>query len=133
MKPITAFLVAGLALTVTSAVPAQGNGSVAKQVIGTWQGPYQTDQAPPGSLKLTVARDTSGWKVSMDVISDDPPAVGEVREFKVEGDQVSWVQDIAEMECRSVAKLVAGALKGTSECSQGGALAITATWILVKE
>ena len=131
MKPVSALLVAVLATAAAAPVLAQGD--LAKQVIGTWQGPYQAEQVPPGSLKLTVARDTSGWKVSMDVISDDPPPVGEVREFKVEADQVSWVQDIAEMECRSVAKMVAGALKGQSECTQGGALTVTATWVLIKQ
>jgi hypothetical protein len=131
MKPLSALLIACFALTVGTPLPAQGN--LAKQVLGTWQGPYQAEQVPPGSLKLTVARDTSGWKVTMDVISDDPPPVGEVREFKVEADQVSWVQDIAEMECRSVAKMVAGALKGQSECTQGGAVTVTATWVLVKQ
>jgi hypothetical protein len=131
MKPVTSLLVALLATAAASPLAAQGN--LAKQVVGTWQGPYQTDQAPPGSLKLVVARDTSGWKVTMDVISDDPPPVGEIRDFKVEVDQVSWTQDIAEMECHSVAKMVGGALKGQSDCMQGGALAVTATWILVKQ
>jgi hypothetical protein len=130
MKPVSSLLVVLLA---TAASPVLAQGDLAKQVIGTWLGPYQAEQVPPGSLKLTVARDTSGWKVTMDVISDDPPPVGEVKEFKVEADQVSWVQDIAEMECRSVAKMVGGALKGQSECTQGGALAVTATWILVKQ
>ena len=131
MKPVSSLVIALLVTGAASPVLAQGN--LAKQVIGTWQGPYQAENVPPGSLKLVVARDTSGWKVSMDVISDDPPPVGEVREFKIDADQVSWTQDIAEMECRSVAKLVAGALKGQSECTQGGALAVTATWILVKQ
>lgn len=131
MKPVSSLLVALLATALASPVSAQGG--LSKQLIGTWQGPYQADQVPPGSLKLVVARDTSGWKVTMDVISDDPPPVGEVREFKVEADQVSWVQDIAEMECHAVAKMVGGALKGQSECTQDGALAVTATWILVKQ
>jgi len=131
MKPVSSLVIALLVTGAASPVLAQG--TLAKQVIGTWQGPYQAENVPPGSLKLVVARDTSGWKVSMDVISDDPPPVGEVREFKIDADQVSWVQDIAEMECHSVAKLVAGALKGQSECTQGGALAVTATWILVKQ
>jgi hypothetical protein len=131
MKPVSSLLVALLATAVASAVPAQGD--LGKQIIGTWLGPYQAEQVPPGSLKLVVAKDTSGWKVTMDVISDDPPAVGEVREFKIEVDQVSWVQDIAEMECRAVAKMVGGALKGQSECTQGGAVTVTATWVLLKQ
>jgi hypothetical protein len=131
MKPVSSLLIALFATAVATPVPAQEN--LAKQIIGTWQGPYQAEQVPPGSLKLVVARDTSGWKVTMDVISDDPPPVGEVREFKVEADQVSWVQDIAEMECHAVAKMVGGALKGQSECTQGGALAVSATWILVRQ
>jgi hypothetical protein len=107
---------------------------ISKQLIGTWEGPYQSEAVPPGSLKLVVAREANKeWKVSLAIISDQPPAAGELRDFAVEGNSVSWVQDIDEMTCRSVAKLVAGLLKGDAECSQGGAVVLTATFLLEKK
>ena len=109
-------------------------GDLPKQLIGTWEGPYQSEAVPPGSLKLVVARAANGdWNVTLEVISDQPPPAGEVKEFAVQGDSVSWVQDISDMQCKSVAKLVAGVLKGDAECSQGGAVVLTATFLLEKK
>jgi hypothetical protein len=88
---------------------------------------------PPGTLKLIIAKEQDAWKVSLTVISDEPPPTGEVKEFAVEGNAVSWTQEIAEMVCASKATLVAGVLKGTAECSQGGAVVVTATFLLGKQ
>lgn len=112
-------------------VPAQGD--LSKQILGTWQGPYQSESVPPGALKLVVAKENAEWKVTLEISADDPPPAGEVREFKVENGEASWVQTVADMECRSIAKLVEGALKGGAECSQGGAVVVTATFVLIKQ
>jgi hypothetical protein len=125
-------------LALATNAEAQGkpapSAEVARQFIGTWEGPYQSEAVPPGSLKLVIAQDEKQqWKVTLEVISDQPPAAGEVRDFTVEAGTVSWVQDISEMLCRSVAKLVAGVLKGDAECSQGGAVVLTASFLLEKK
>src|SRR5258706_4323160 len=106
---------------------------ISKQIVGTWEGPYQSESVPPGTLKLVVAREVTGWRVTLTVISDQPPAAGDVKDFTVDKGTVSWVQDIADMECRSSATLVSGVLKGTAECSQGGAVVVTATFLLEKK
>jgi hypothetical protein len=107
---------------------------ISSQLIGTWEGPYQSEAVPPGSLKLVIAQvEKREWKVTLEVISDQPPPAGEVRDFTVEAGTVSWIQDIADMQCRSVAKLVAGVLKGDAECTQGGAVVVTATFLLEKK
>jgi hypothetical protein len=122
---------AGAAQAQNAPAPA---ADIAKQLIGTWEGPYQSEAVPPGSLKLVVAREANReWKVSLAIITEQPPAAGELRDFAVEGNSVSWVQDVDEMSCRSVAKLVAGMLKGDAECSQGGAVVLTATFLLEKK
>ncbi len=104
-----------------------------KEVTGVWEGPYQSDAVPPGNLKLTVARTPAKeWQVTLEVFADQPPTTGSVRDFKVEGNKVSWVQDIADMVCASAGTMTAGVLKGTAECSQGGAVVVTATFLLAK-
>jgi len=106
---------------------------ISKQIVGTWEGPYQSESVPPGSLKLVIGKDATGWKVSLTVISDQPPAAGDVKDFTVDKGTIAWVQEIADMECRSTATLVAGLLKGSAECTQGGAVVVTATFLLEKK
>lgn len=112
---------------------APAKPDVSRQLLGVWEGPYQSEAVPPGSLKLTVARDQATWKVTLEVISDQPPVAGEVQNFTVEGSTISWMQVIADMECHSTATLVAGILKGAAECTQAGAVAVTASFLLEKK
>lgn len=107
---------------------------ISRQLIGTWEGPYQSEAVPPGSLRLVIAQgEKHEWKVTLEIISDQPLAAGEVRDFTVEAGTASWVQDIGDMQCRSVVKLVAGVLKGDAECTQVGAVAVTASFLLEKK
>jgi hypothetical protein len=130
------------ALLAFAALPAAGQSSrpkvpppisaQEKQLIGTWEGPYASEQAPPGGLRLVIARD-SVWKVTLEVLSDQAIAAGEIRDLKVEGSSLSWVQDIADMLCRASGAIVDGTLKGDTSCEQGGAVTITASWVLLKK
>jgi len=131
--------IAGLSLTasclLTYALAAQSASTQdqSRELPGVWEGPYQSDAVPPGNLKLTIARTpTREWKVTLEVFADQPPTTGDVRDFKVEGNKVSWVQDIADMVCASSGTVTSGVLKGSAECSQGGAVVVTATFLLAK-
>ena len=129
-----------LGLTAATAMPAAAQASKPapaptaqdKQFIGTWEGPYASEQAPPGSLRVVITKDTD-WKLTLEVIADQAIAAGEVRELKVEGGVISWVQDIMEMTCKAQGSIVGGTLKGETNCEQGGAVAITASWVLLKK
>lgn len=112
--------------------PTPTPASVEKVLIGTWEGPYQSEQAPPGLLRLVISKDTR-WKASLGVITDQDVPAGEVQELKVDGENVSWVQEIMGMTCRTSAALDAGSLKGDTSCEQGGAVAITASFVLLKK
>ena len=114
-------------------VPAPKTDDIGPKLIGTWEGPYQSDQAPPGSLRLVIGKEANVWRVTLQVQADQPIDAAEIRDFKIEGAQMSWVQDIMGMECRTQANLESGALKGGTECSQGGAVAITATFVMLKK
>ena len=130
-----------LALLVLFAAPVAAQSPAPKPVaptaaekpfLGTWEGPYASEQAAPGELRLVISKDTT-LKASLTVMSDQPIEAGEVRELKIEDGVISWVQDIMEMSCRASAMVNAGTLKGETVCSQGGVVAITAAWVLVKK
>ena len=114
-------------------VPVPKTDDMSSKLIGTWEGPYQSDQAPPGALRLVIEKEAGAWKVALQVQSDQPIDAAEVRDFTVDGAEVTWVQDIMGMECKSQATLENGTLKGGTECSQGGAVAITATFVMLKK
>ena len=106
----------------------------ATAVVGVWEGPYQSEAVPPGTLKLTITRDsTKALQATLEVFSDQPPPVGPVKDFKLEGNKVSWSQEIAEMICLSTGTITSGVLKGSAECSQNGAVVVTATFLLEKK
>jgi hypothetical protein len=130
---LTVSALAGVVLSARVASAQVPAPDISKQIIGTWQGPYQSESVPPGSLKLVIAHDATGWKVTMDVISDQPPPVGDIKDFTVDKGTLSWSQDIQDMNCKSTATLVSGVLKGSAECSQGGAVVLTATFLLEKK
>lgn len=121
----------------TGTLAAQGAATpasdFAEKLVGTWEGPYQSDAAPPGSLRLVVAKENGAWKVSLGVISDQDIPASDVADFKVEGSQVSWSQGIAGMDCRTTATIENGFLKGGTECGNGGGMSITATFLLARK
>jgi len=120
------------ALRAQAPAPTPKPAEVEKALLGKWEGPYQSDQAPPGSLRLLVAKEAGAWKVSLQVISDQELPAGDVKEFKVVGKTVSWDQEISGLLCHASAELVNGTLTGGSQCEQGGAVTITASWVLLK-
>ena len=130
---VTFALLALAAAPALAQVPAPKTEDIGPKLIGTWEGPYQSDQAPPGNLRLVIAKEAGAWKVTLQVQTDQPIDAAEVRDFKVDGAQISWVQDIMGMECKSQANLESGTLKGGTECAQGGAVAITATFVMLKK
>lgn len=131
---------ATLAIVVLGGAPAAAQTpaaptapDISERLIGTWEGPYQSDAAPPGGIRLIVAREGGAWKVTLGVISDQELPTSEVTDFKVEGDVVSWSQGIAGLDCNSQATIENGVLKGGTECSAGGGAPITATFLLQKK
>lgn len=135
MKRIALFALTLFALSSIPATAQQmpGKADMSKEILGVWEGPYQSDQVPPGSLRLTVAQEGQVWKVTLEVITDQAPGSGEVRDFKVEGDQITWAQTVGDFDCLNRGTVAGGILKGTAECSQNGAVALTASYILEKK
>ena len=122
-----------LLLLAGTAAAQEKPADISRQIIGTWEGAYQSQAVPPGNLKLVVAREAGVWKATLQIVTEQPPNAGELREFTIQGNTVSWIQDVDDMQCKSVSTLVAGVLKGEAECSQGGAVVLTATFLLEKK
>jgi hypothetical protein len=133
MRALALLLLLAAPLAAQSPAPKPVNPTAAeKPFLGTWEGPYTSEQAAPGELRLVISKDTT-LKASLTVMSDQPIEAGETRELKIEEGVISWVQDIMGMVCRASAMINAGTLKGETVCEQGGAVAITAAWVLVKK
>ena len=98
--------------------PTPADSAKAK-FAGTWEGTYQSDHAPDGGMRLTVARD-SVWKATLDISADQPIPTREVTDFEVDGNNVYWNQELMGMPCKSSAVLVDGTLKGETNCGHGG-------------
>lgn len=133
MTAALAFVVLGSSIAAAQTPAAPAVTDISEKLLGTWEGPYQSDAAPPGGIRLVVAKENGSWKVSLAVLSDQELPTSEVIDFKVEGGVVSWTQGIAGLDCRSQATVENGVLKGGTECSQGGGAPITATFLLQKK
>ncbi|MEP6493386.1 MAG: hypothetical protein ABJF01_11955 [bacterium] len=94
--------------------------SIAAELIGTWEGQFQTDHSAPGVLTLTIGRDTA-WKAKIDMMAGDQSFPSRVTEFKVSGNVVSWTQDMMGMSCKGSAALAAGTLRGETVCEHASA------------
>lgn len=112
--------------------PAPSAAVFEKTLLGTWEGPYQSEQTPPGGLRLSITKQDTLWKATLTVLNDQDMPGSEVTEFKVSGGHISFAQEIMGMTCRANAELVAGTLKGESQCEQGGTVVVTATWVLMR-
>lgn len=117
-------LALAFALLLTAATAAQAQRSAAvpdsvkKKFVGTWEGKYFSDHAGENTLKLVIARDTA-WKATMDITSDMNLPTSSLASFKVDGNTVTWTQELMGATCESSGVLVAGTLKGEIKCGPG--------------
>ncbi len=134
MIKVTSVALAVMVLSgASAAAQAPAVADMSNKLIGTWEGPYQSDMAPPGGLRLVVAMESGVWKVTIAIVSDQEIPSSEINDFKVEGETVSWSQEVMGLDCRSQASVENGVLKGGTECSSGGATAIAVTFLLQKK
>jgi hypothetical protein len=85
-------------------------------MLGTWEGKFQLSSQGTGGMELLVARD-SVYRVKMQLIVDHPFPPMDLRDFKVDGRYVTWVNDLMGTTCNGTAVLDdAGAMKGEMKC-----------------
>lgn len=85
-------------------------------MLGTWEGKFQLSSQGTGGMELLVARD-SVYRVKMQLIVDHPFPPVDLRDFKVDGKNVTWVNDLMGTTCNATAVLDdAGEMKGEMKC-----------------
>jgi hypothetical protein len=95
-------------------------------IVGTWAGTFQMQST--GGMELLVARDTT-WHVKMQLIVDHPFPPVDIRDFKVDGKNVTWTSDLMGTACKAKATIDdAGTMKGDMACD-----ARTLTFSLTKK
>src|SRR5438552_1115270 len=76
-----------------SSGPTSSPMTADKNLVGAWEGPYSADHGPPGSIRLTIVRDST-WKASMELVAGGEPVPTTIRDFRVDGNSVSWTQEL---------------------------------------
>jgi hypothetical protein len=94
-------------------------------MAGTWAGTFQMQST--GGMELLVTRD-SVWHAKMQLVVDHPFPPVDTREFKVDGKNVSWINDLMGTPCKATATVDAGVMKGEMKCD-----ARTLTFSLTKK
>ena len=94
-------------------------------MVGTWAGTFQMQAT--GGMELLVARD-SVWRAKMQLVVDHPFPPVDTRDFKVDGKNVTWVNDLMGTPCKATATVEAGVMKGEMKCD-----ARTLTFSLTKK
>lgn len=119
--------------SVASAQNPPASASDSARFVGVWEGPYESDAVPPGTIKLFISKVGGVWKAVMAVRSDEPLFEVEVTELKIAGSEMSFTNEAMGLVCRSTTRVDGGALKGRAECSQNGALQFVTTYVLLKQ
>jgi hypothetical protein len=99
--------------------PGAAQDSAKAKFAGTWEGSFESDHAPNGTVRLVLARDTE-WKGTLEIVSNAHMPAAAIQNFEVSGNTITFTQDRAGSSCTASAQLEAGALKGQMSCGHGG-------------
>lgn len=101
--------------------------------IGTFKGPFVTD-GPSGTMTFTFAQANNAWKVNALAEAEGaPPASGDARDVKVEGNAFSFAQTFGEYDVLFKGTREGDMLKGTLEAYQAGSMVGSGTFELKKQ
>ena len=121
----TFLMIASVAVLSANPVHAQSSRPDASQdsaktkFAGTWEGDFESDHAPNGTVRLVLARDTE-WKGTLEIVSNAQMPAAAVQNFEVSGNTITFTQDRDGSSCTASAQLEAGTLKGQMSCGHGG-------------
>src|SRR5262249_45046925 len=91
----------------------------AKALIGTWEGSYTSDHAPPGAMKLVIAKDSTIKATALSLALGGEMQSVPVHDFGVTTTDISWIQETMGMSCQATAVLKSGQMKGAVVCGHG--------------
>jgi hypothetical protein len=98
--------------------PAAGGDKATISFVGEWEGTYQTDHGPGGSMSMRIAKD-SIWKATAEVLSGSQAMATRITSVSVDGNTIAWTQELMGMSCKASAVLEAAEMKGTTVCEHG--------------
>ena len=91
----------------------------AKALIGTWEGAYTSDHAPPGGMKLVIAKDSVIKATALSIALGAEMQAVPVHDFVVTSTDISWIQETMGMSCQATAVVKSGQMKGAVVCGHG--------------
>jgi hypothetical protein len=101
--------------------------------VGTYKGPFVTD-GPSGNMTFTFAQENKVWKVNAAAEAEGaPPASGDARDVKIEGNNFSFAQTFGEYDVLFKGTKEGDLLKGTLEAYQAGSMVGSGTFELKKQ
>jgi hypothetical protein len=115
-SPITAHV-----LRLTSYVPEVILPDTTADLVGTWDGLFNSPAMGQGAMKLVVSK-RADYKATV-TISRDESMSAEATNFKVQGNELSWTLDLHGNACDSTAVIEGSVLKGETAC--GGQVMFT--------
>ncbi|HEX9892669.1 MAG TPA: hypothetical protein VGA78_02050 [Gemmatimonadales bacterium] len=101
--------------------------------VGTFKGTFVTD-GPSGNMTLTIGQENKVWKFSGAVEAEGaPPANGDGRDIKVEGNAFEFTQTFGEFDVIFKGTRDGTTIKGTIEAYQAGSMVGSGTFELTKQ
>jgi hypothetical protein len=99
--------------------PSISRDSAASRLAGTWDGRFESDHGPAGTIQLVLAHDPS-WRMSLEMSHGDKAIHSRASDVKVTGTSVSWSQDIEGTTCVASATVSGDTMTGEGSCAQHG-------------
>ena len=131
LRPVAAALAVIASVTVLSAGDLHAQKD--SDWIGTWKGTFVTD-GPSGGMTMVFAQENNLWKVSATAEAEGaPPASGDARDVKVEGNAFSFTQTFGEFDVMFKGTREGDLLKGTLEAYQAGSMVGSGTFEVKKQ
>jgi hypothetical protein len=128
----SACFLAAIAALLAIAAPHAVAQSAKSPAAGSWRGAFTTD-GPSGTMTVSLAHEADAWKATNVVEADAAPPSGDIRELKVEGNLVSWVQTFGEYDVTFKATIEGDLMKGWIEAYQGGMMVAGGSFELKKQ
>jgi hypothetical protein len=125
------FLAAMVALLAVATPRAEAQ-SAESPAAGSWRGLFTTD-GPSGTMTVSLTHEANAWTATDALEAEAVPPAGDIRELKVEGNQVSWVQTFGEFDVTFKAMIEGDVMKGSIEAYQGGAMVAGGAFELKKQ
>lgn len=124
MSPRRLLLLVGtLALAAVPGLGAQGGPpappTLEQQLVGSWEGTYQSDHVPPGTMRLVIARDST-WRVTMLVQVLEQLFTSQGTEVTREGNLLRWLHETMGQSCQGSVVLEGATLTGETSCAGSG-------------